>query len=135
VTLRCVIDTNVLISGFLINYSMPDKAVRKARSIGKLIFTQQTLEELIAVIQHSKFDRYIISGYREEFLSIVMGKADIVTVTRAIKACRDPKDEKFLEAAVHGDADFLITWDADLLMLHPFMKVAILTPADFLASG
>jgi predicted nucleic acid-binding protein len=44
----------------------------------------------------------------------------------------DPRDDKFLEAAVHGRSGILITGDADLLALHPFQGVAILTPPDFL---
>ena len=56
-----------------------------------------------------------------------------VQPTRAIRACRDPKDDKFLEAAVHGNADALITGDADLLALHAFHEIPILTPDRFLA--
>lgn len=48
-------------------------------------------------------------------------------------ACRDPKDDKFLHVAVNGEAEAIITGDADLLALHPFHGVEIVTPADFLA--
>ena len=50
-----------------------------------------------------------------------------------VSACRDPDDDKFLEVAVNGNATHLVTGDADLLALHPFRGVAILTPADFVA--
>jgi len=49
-----------------------------------------------------------------------------------IRACRDPRDDKFLEVAVHGRADAIVTGDADLLALHPFRGIAILTPAAYL---
>lgn len=49
-----------------------------------------------------------------------------------IKACRDPKDDKFLEAAVSGQATHLITGDADLLVLDPFQGIRILPPQEFL---
>jgi putative PIN family toxin of toxin-antitoxin system len=51
----------------------------------------------------------------------------------AIRACRDPKDDKFLSLAVSGHADLILTGDADLLALHPFQGIAILSPADYLA--
>ena len=55
-----------------------------------------------------------------------------VQTPTSIRACRDPKDDKFLEVAVHGSADVIVTGDSDLLDLHPFRGIAILTPADYL---
>jgi predicted nucleic acid-binding protein len=52
---------------------------------------------------------------------------------RVVRACRDPSDDKFLEVAVNGRADLIITGDRDLLELDPFMGIAILTPAAYLA--
>jgi predicted nucleic acid-binding protein len=46
--------------------------------------------------------------------------------------CRDPDDDKLLEIAVAGNADCLVTGDQDLLILHPFQGVPIITPAAFL---
>jgi len=40
---------------------------------------------------------------------------------------------KFLEAAVNGRADVIVTGDKDLLDLNPFRSIAIMTPADYLA--
>jgi predicted nucleic acid-binding protein len=58
--------------------------------------------------------------------------AEEVFVSAPIRACRDPRDDKFLEAAVHGHADLILTGDRDLLDLHPFRAIAILTPAAYL---
>lgn len=49
-----------------------------------------------------------------------------------ITACRDPKDNKFLELAVAAKASCIITGDKDLLELHPFRGIPILTVNDFL---
>nr|WP_232285716.1 putative toxin-antitoxin system toxin component, PIN family [Crocosphaera chwakensis] len=46
--------------------------------------------------------------------------------------CRDPKDNKFLEVAVNGNATHIITGDKDLLELHPFRGISILKPKQFL---
>ena len=48
-------------------------------------------------------------------------------------ACRDPKDNKFLELAVAGSAGYLISGDEDLLVLNPFRGIRIVTPAEFTA--
>jgi predicted nucleic acid-binding protein len=50
----------------------------------------------------------------------------------SIDACRDPKDNKFLELAVEAGAACIITGDKDLLVLNPFRNIPIFTPAEFL---
>jgi predicted nucleic acid-binding protein len=50
----------------------------------------------------------------------------------SIQACRDPRDDKFLEVAVHGQSDLIVTGDGDLLALHPFRGIDILAPAAYL---
>lgn len=53
-------------------------------------------------------------------------------VTAEIAVCRDPKDDKFLELAVSGTATHIITGDDDLLSMHPFRGIAILSPQQLL---
>jgi prevent-host-death family protein len=50
----------------------------------------------------------------------------------SIRACRDARDDKLLELAVDGRTDLIVTGDLDLLELHPFRGIAILTPNDYL---
>lgn len=50
-----------------------------------------------------------------------------------ITICRDPKDNKFLELALSGQADLILTGDDHLLSLHPWRGIPILTPQDYLA--
>ncbi|WP_297463221.1 putative toxin-antitoxin system toxin component, PIN family, partial [Ferrovum sp.] len=50
----------------------------------------------------------------------------------AKNACRDMKDTKFLALALACQAMALITSDTDLLVLHPWKGVPILTPSAFL---
>jgi predicted nucleic acid-binding protein len=49
-----------------------------------------------------------------------------------IAACHDPKDDKFLEVAVAGRADVIVSGNEDLLTLHPFDTIPIVSPATFL---
>jgi putative PIN family toxin of toxin-antitoxin system len=57
----------------------------------------------------------------------------MVPITHTIRECRDPKDDKFLELAVNGRANVLVTGDKDLLALHPFRGIPILAPAQYLS--
>jgi uncharacterized protein len=81
-----------------------------------------------------KFDRYLSEEQREAFLIALVQSSTLVEVTKTITACRDPKDNMLLELAVSGKADVIVTGDTDLLVLHPFKKIAILQPEAFLTA-
>jgi uncharacterized protein len=61
----------------------------------------------------------------------MLSTAELVTITERIAVCRDPTDDKFLELAVNGHADVLVTGDLDLLVLHPFRGIPVIAPAAF----
>ena len=129
---RIVVDTNVLISRLLLPGSVSDRAVRKAVNVGQLVVSEATMVELADVLGRAKFDRYLSIADRQEFIRLLGRIADLVPIVRSLRACRDPRDDKFLEAAVNGRADLIVTGDRDLLELDPFMGVAILSPAAYL---
>ncbi|WP_347272283.1 putative toxin-antitoxin system toxin component, PIN family [Pseudanabaena sp. FACHB-1998] len=54
-------------------------------------------------------------------------------IVQKIKACHDRKDDKFLELAVNGKANYIITSDQDLLVLNPFQDIAIISVSDYLS--
>ena len=60
-----------------------------------------------------------------------MAAAERVAITATIKACRDATDDKFLELAVSGRAELVLSGDKDLLVLHPFRGIPIVAPAAF----
>lgn len=130
---RVVIDTNVLISGLLSTTSTPAQAVEKAVMKAQLVATLDTLREVIGKPHSSKFDPYVRRERRDALLERVASLVEIIDVLQSIRASRDPKDDKFLEAAVNGRADVIVTGDKDLLDLNPFRGVALMTPADYLA--
>ena len=129
---RIVIDTNVYVSFFIRPESVPARAVAKAWRQDKTLVSLKTWTELRIVLKRPKLARYIESGLLDPFLRNVWTVAEPITITSPIRACRDPRDDKFLEVAVHGRADLIVTGDADLLALHPFRGIAILTPAEYL---
>lgn len=130
---RVVIDTNVLISGLLSTTSTPAQAVDRAVTNSQLVATRETLRELIEKLLSPKFDRYVPRERRDVLLDRLAPLVEIVDVLQPIRASRDPKDDKFLEAAVNGRADVIVTGDKDLLDLNPFRGIAIVTPAVYLA--
>ena len=130
---RVVVDTNVLISAALDDESVPARARNLALTHGQLIGTEATIQEFATKLLSSKFDPYVTRAARQTLLQRLQPVIKIVPVVQTVKACRDPGDDKFLEAAINGRADVIITGDKDLLALHPFSGVEILSPADYLA--
>jgi putative PIN family toxin of toxin-antitoxin system len=131
---RFVFDTGVVVSGLLIPGSIPRRAFEAARRIGRLLVSEATLGELDDVLRRKKLAAYVSNQQRLEFLAAYLHAAEDVIVSTRIRECRDPKDDRFLELAVDGNATHIISGDHDLLAMHPFRDVAILPPAEFLDS-
>ena len=130
--LQFVIDTNVLVSSILIKKSSSDAALKKARSLGNLLFSEETFQELQTVLNRSKFDKYVSLQVRSEFIFRLRLESELVEILERVDLCRDEKDNKFLEVAINGRADYLITGDNNLLVLSPFQDVKIMTVNEFL---
>ena len=130
--LQFVIDTNVLVSSILIKKSSSDAALKKARSLGSLLFSEATFQELQITLSRSKFDRYVSLQVRSEFIFRLRLASELVEILERVDLCRDEKDNKFLEVAINGRADYLITGDNDLLVLRPFQNIKIMTVNEFL---
>jgi putative PIN family toxin of toxin-antitoxin system len=128
---RLVVDTNVVLSALLFPGSIPSRALDKAQG-SVVLASNLTRQELIEVADRSRFDRYVEREIRRRLVAEYLRATVVVDILFPIRACRDPRDDKFLEVAVHGRADAIVTGDADLLALHPFRGVAILTPAAYL---
>jgi uncharacterized protein len=129
---RIVVDTNVMVSRMLLADSVPARAVQRAKDEGTLLVSDATLVELAEVLSRVKLDRYVSLEERRQFLRELSQIAEFVSIVHPIRECRDPKDDKFLEVALNGRADAIVTGDADLLRMGPWRGIEIVSPAEFL---
>src|SRR6516162_10528738 len=104
-----VIDTNALVSRLLLPGSIPGQAVREAVAETQLLASDDTIIELADVLARKKFDPYTTVRERQEFLRLFDRIAERVPIVHVIRACREPTDDKFLELAVNGAAQLIIT--------------------------
>ena len=104
----------------------------KALDEGELFVSAETIDELNQVLGRADFAKYVTEDDRMEFLAVLLREARLVEVAVHVGDCRDPRDNKFLELAVSGEAVCIVSGDKDLLVLHPFRGIAIVTPRDFL---
>ena len=130
---RAVVDTNVLISAALRAQGKPRRVLDVIRRCnGVLLFSDETYRELRSRLRRPKFDRYVSQAIRAVYLSQLMAVSEWVSITNAKLGCRDPDDDKFLETALMGDADCIVTGDRDLLEMSPFHGISILSPSEVL---
>ena len=129
---RFIFDTNAIISAVLLKRSVSRQAFDKAFDQGELLVSAETIDELNQVLRRPDFAKYVTEDERLAFLAVLLREAKLVEVTVAVSECRDPRDNKFLELAVSGQAVCIVTGDRDLLVLHPYRGIWIVTPRDFL---
>lgn len=134
--MRAVLDTNILIRSIL-NPNGPTGRLLNELRAGRfrLLYSEPLLEEIAEVLSRPRFrDRYKVTADDiSDILSLIVQEGEEVFPSASIAACRDPKDDKVLEAAFFGRADVIVTGDDDLFALDPFEGIQILGPAAFLA--
>jgi putative PIN family toxin of toxin-antitoxin system len=128
--MRPVVDTNVFVSTALKDNSLPFFVVRWIERHDGLLTSVATEQQLLEVLARPYIAAATIPALREG-VARILAAAELVPIVERIAACRDPTDDKFLELAVSGHADLIISGDADLLALNPFRNIPIVTPAIF----
>ena len=128
--MRVVVDTNVFVSAAFKETSWPGLVVRWVERFGSLLKTTATEQEVFAVLERPRIAAHTVPLFAER-LRRIFASAELVRIVEQITACRDPKDDKFLELAVNGRADVIVSGDADLLVLEAFRGIPIITPAAF----
>lgn len=133
--MKAVIDTVVFVRALINPHS---------RS-GRLLFTDlldrytvvlsaAIIEEILDVvfrpILHSRFPQMASPPHVQAILELIQG-AEVVEPAVVLHVCRDPSDDKFLECAMAGSADCVVTEDLDLLDLRQFEGIKLLTVAEF----
>ena len=67
----------------------------------------------------------------DSWVSFVFAHAVLIDVRSRVDACRDSDDNKYLECAIDGGADFVVSGDGDLLSLESFGGIPIVKPRQF----
>ena len=128
--MRVVLDTNIFISAVLggkVGVIIDEWKAGKF----KLIVTDSIAREYLEVINRPKFkipqaEIIAASDYLLQLAEFVTSEEEIHVIVA------DPTDDKFLEAAVAGKVDFIVSGDSHLLDLKSFREIPIITARDFI---
>lgn len=132
---RWVLDTNAVLSA-LIRPGGVSGRLRLAWQSQRFVplVSRATAAELIRVLAYPKFK--LTPDEQHDLLADYLPWAEAARIPEpppTTPACRDPHDLPFLQLALATRADALVTGDADLLVLAPVRKLAIITPAQAIA--
>ena len=130
--MRVVLDTNVFISG--IHWTGASEKVLRAWMNEKfeLVSSLPIIDELVMILMSFKIplEPEDISWWE----SLILEKYVIVIPTEKINVVSDPDDNKFVEAAMEGKADYIVSQDKHLLILKGYCGIKVLHPDEFLKS-
>jgi putative PIN family toxin of toxin-antitoxin system len=129
-SVRVVFDTNVYVSALRYG-GKPAKVVDLAINGDFQLLTSLSLKAELGRVLHGKFS-YTPQQVSETTTSL-WKHAEWITPRRRLNLCPDEPDNRVLECAMEGHADFIVTGDRDLLNLPAIEGLAILTPAAFLS--
>lgn len=118
--LRVVIDTNLIVSGFINKFGHPHQLISKLReNLFELVVTHELWAEYEEVLSRPKLlkvfkisEEELIAVLRRIQRGAILVKPAILTIET-----RDQEDQKVLVTALEGNADYLVTGDEDLLVL------------------
>jgi putative PIN family toxin of toxin-antitoxin system len=133
--MRAVVDTNILVRAVIKPSGSVGPVVQRLRRRDySLLISRATLDELVDVLNrpHLRAKYGINDPVLRAVIRLVVLRSEMVSPQRRITVCRDPRDDMFLEVAVGGHADVIVSGDEDLLSLDPFEGIPIVAPAHFL---
>ena len=134
--IRAVLDANVVVSGVLSPAGVPGQILDEWRAERfALLVSAPILEEIVRVLEYPRIAR----GHRwphakvQEFV-VELGNVAILTPGElTLNIVRDdPDDNRYLECAVEGAADYLVSGEHHLLALQDHRGISIVTPKTFL---
>ena len=132
--IRAVLDANVLVSGILTDGA--PRSILRAWRTGQLhlVASEATLDEIGRVLRYPTISRR--HGWTETEIRAFMESLEALAILtpgqlRLEVVAADPSDNRYLECAIEGDADCLVTGDRHLLELAEYREIELLSPREF----
>jgi putative PIN family toxin of toxin-antitoxin system len=131
--LAIVLDTNVWISGIFFRRGVPARILAAWRDDRfEIVVTPDTLAELETKLRQKTIQFRADPTLADEWLDYIRTYArQVPPAGVAAGVCRDPKDDQFLDAAVSGGAQYIVSGDKDLQALDIYQQVKVLPPREF----
>jgi putative PIN family toxin of toxin-antitoxin system len=134
---RAVIDTNVLLRALIKPTGSVGPIISRLRDGDyTIVYSIPLIDELTEkmALPRIRHKYQIQQSDMEAILALIAMRGELVQPVRKVKVCRDPGDDMVIEAALAGEAEYVVTGDKDLLVLKRSETVLFVTPRTFLAA-
>ncbi len=128
--MKAVLDTNVFISGIFWAGESNRTIIAWKEERFILVTSPEAVSELVKILSDFKIrmSNDLIKGW----VDLITRNSVFVEPKERLNAVKDdPKDDIFIETAIAGNADFIVSQDKDLLKLKEFRRIRIITPEEF----
>ena len=128
--MKAVLDTNIFISGIFWKGSSNKVILNWREGKFTLVTSLEAVSEIIKVLKDFKIK--LSDDVIKEWVDLIVRNSIIVEPKEKILAVKDdPKDDIFIETAVAGNVDYIISQDNHLLKLKEFRGIKMITPEEF----
>jgi putative PIN family toxin of toxin-antitoxin system len=128
-----VFDASTIVGAAIGRNSNPYRALHHAREHAGLALSAPVYREIFEVLHRPRLARFIDAVLRDDVLDLLIAGSHRFDPAVRVTDCRDAKDNIYLELALAAVADSIVSSDKDLLVLHPWRGVKILSPSAYLA--
>jgi putative PIN family toxin of toxin-antitoxin system len=129
--IRVVFDTNVIVSAVGFGGRPLDAFLQAFDQNVQLVASEETLAELERVFE---YEHLPFTTYEQlQYPAIIRLEAEVTEPKTSLDVVRDSDDDKFIECAIAGDADYIVSGDKDLREVGSYNDIEIMTAAEFLS--
>ncbi|PIN91204.1 putative toxin-antitoxin system toxin component, PIN family [Candidatus Pacearchaeota archaeon CG10_big_fil_rev_8_21_14_0_10_32_14] len=130
--MRVILDTNVFISGIFWEGNYCSQIIDLwMKGKFELVVSKDTLDELVKTLKSFKIPLKI--DLIEDWRKLLIENSICIETSHKLNVIKeDPDDDKFLETAIEGKAEIIVSQDNHLLRLKEFQGIKIITPKEFL---
>jgi len=127
--IRVVLDSNIIISSIFWSGSPYEVFKRGILGNYKIVISSEILNEVVDKLRYKfKFPEENILN----LVDILLTHSEMIQTKSKLDIVRDKEDNKIVECAFDGNADYIVTGDSDLLVLEKFENIKIIKANEFL---
>lgn len=132
--MRVVLDANIYMSALINSDGIPSKVVQEG--LGKTfenLISVETYKEISKVVNYPRIRQpYAINERKvQSFLLQVKRQSVLIAPRKTVSITKDESDNRYLECAEEGNAEFIVSGDKHLLNLKRYKKIRIENPSSF----
>jgi putative PIN family toxin of toxin-antitoxin system len=134
--MRAVLDTVIFVRALISPRGKWGRILFELSDRYVIVLSPPVIKEILSVLYRAELrERFpeMVEPARLERVLTILEEAEVVEPSEQLSVCRDPKDNKFFECALAGEADYIVSEDQDILNVGHYRGVKTVTAEEFIA--